>query len=193
MQVDYLKMRNILIIITLLFPIQSLTQDVDLIITYYPNSDIIKESYSIIKSDTGKNVKNGEYKSFNKHSQIIEKGIYRYGEKTGVWETILRTKDGTITERFDYDMDIELEPIIAVPLSYPHSCRELSIEGQVIVNYQVNPDCSITNIKIIKSLHKDCDAEAIQSIKQMGILQEKYSIGSCKEQTIEKVFEFKME
>ena len=181
------------IIIILLFSIQTFAQETEQKIIYHPNSDIVKEAYSVIISDTGKNIKNGEYKLFTKHSQIIEQGVYKYGEKVGVWETNLRTKDGTITKRFDYDMDIELEPIISVSLSYPHSCRELSLEGQVIVNYQVNPDCSITNIRVTKSLHKDCDAEAIRAIKQMGILQDKYSIGSCKEQSVEKVFEFKME
>ncbi len=52
-------------------------------------------------------------------------------------------------------------------LIYPKLAKEASLEGVVIVSFIVKKDGSIANIKILKSLGKGCDEEAIRLIKTM--------------------------
>ena len=52
-------------------------------------------------------------------------------------------------------------------LIYPAQAKKLGIKGQVIVRFTVNPDGSITNIKLVKTIGGGCDAEAIRLINKM--------------------------
>jgi periplasmic protein TonB len=48
---------------------------------------------------------------------------------------------------------------------YPESAREMGIEGKVIVQFVVNSQGSIENVKVLRELDPACDAEAIKVIK----------------------------
>jgi TonB family protein len=50
---------------------------------------------------------------------------------------------------------------------YPESAKDQGIQGKVIVNFIVHEDGNITSVKAIKSLNKECDAEAIRVISNM--------------------------
>ena len=51
-------------------------------------------------------------------------------------------------------------------LKYPKEAVELGISGEVIAKFIIEKDGSITNMKIVKSLSKECDAEVIRIIKK---------------------------
>ena len=56
---------------------------------------------------------------------------------------------------------------IAKNLKYPNSALEQNIEGVVLCEFIIEKDGSVSNVKIIKSLHPLCDEEAMRVIKLM--------------------------
>lgn len=52
-------------------------------------------------------------------------------------------------------------------LKYPEAAKEQGIQGKVIVNFIVHEDGNITSVNVLKSLSKECDAEAIRVISNM--------------------------
>lgn len=62
----------------------------------------------------------------------------------------------------------KLYKFIAQKVNYPYRCMEAGIEGMVILEFVVEADGSLTNIKT-RTSHKSCpemDAEAIRVIKK---------------------------
>ena len=52
-------------------------------------------------------------------------------------------------------------------LKYPLKARRMAIEGKVYIQLIIGKDGSILNIKVLRSLDKDCDLEAIRIMKKM--------------------------
>ncbi|HTE00217.1 MAG TPA: energy transducer TonB [Mucilaginibacter sp.] len=52
-------------------------------------------------------------------------------------------------------------------LKYPESARKNQIEGTLYVSFDVKPDGNTTNIKIVKGLSPDTDAEVLRLIKNL--------------------------
>ena len=57
--------------------------------------------------------------------------------------------------------------LVANNLIYPPTAIEKGIKGMVTVNFVVEKDGSISNAKILRSLDRECDAEALRVIKSM--------------------------
>jgi TonB family protein len=61
-------------------------------------------------------------------------------------------------------------------IHYPAAARENSIEGKVYVNFVVNTDGSISDVKVLKGIKGGCDEETIRVVQNMpkwkpGVLQ----------------------
>lgn len=52
-------------------------------------------------------------------------------------------------------------------LRYPKEAKKFGEEGRVICSFVVDTDGSITNVKVVKSISPDLDAEAVRVIRQM--------------------------
>lgn len=52
-------------------------------------------------------------------------------------------------------------------LSYPQSAREIGIQGVVLVEFVVERDGKVTNVKTAASLSPDCDQEAMRVVKML--------------------------
>ena len=52
-------------------------------------------------------------------------------------------------------------------LRYPTSAQQRKIQGKVVAQFLVNEDGSITDIKLTKKLHPQCDNEALRVLKMM--------------------------
>ncbi|HOY90162.1 MAG TPA: energy transducer TonB, partial [Bacteroidales bacterium] len=111
------------------------------------------------------------------------------GKRVGIWNTY--KENGRVIERYDYDNNIQLEPIISIVIPYPDIARENGIQGTVRIRYHINNDCSIDNITIIQSLSPECDQAAIDAMKILSDLSKKYS-KKCVDTTIENDFKFKL-
>ena len=65
------------------------------------------------------------------------------------------------------DGEHELMEYIADNVEYPKEAIERGIEGRVFVKFIVEPDGSISNVKIIRGIGYGCDEEAIRVIESM--------------------------
>ena len=52
-------------------------------------------------------------------------------------------------------------------IKYPQMARESGIQGRVFVGFVVEPDGSISNVKVLRSLGGGCDEEAMRVVKNM--------------------------
>lgn len=52
-------------------------------------------------------------------------------------------------------------------IKYPQLARESGIQGRVFINFVVENDGSVTNVKVMRSLGGGCDEEAIRVVKSM--------------------------
>ena len=52
-------------------------------------------------------------------------------------------------------------------IKYPQIARESGIQGVVYVTFVVEPDGSITNVKVIRGIGGGCDEEAVRVVKMM--------------------------
>jgi TonB family protein len=64
--------------------------------------------------------------------------------------------------------DIALRRLIAQTVRYPQEAQEEGIQGKVYVNFVIQKDGSVANIKIAMGVHPTLDAEAIRVVKQMN-------------------------
>ena len=52
-------------------------------------------------------------------------------------------------------------------IKYPQIARESGIQGRVFVNFVVEPDGGVSNVKVLRGIGGGCDEEAIRVIKSM--------------------------
>lgn len=52
-------------------------------------------------------------------------------------------------------------------LRYPVFCLEQGIQGRVIVQFLVNPDSTLSDIRVVKSVYPHLDNEALRLVKSM--------------------------
>ena len=183
-------MNRLFLLLFLIIPLVTISQAIDSVSVYYYKTNIIKETYTVLKSN--EKIKHGTCTYYNRNLSKDKSGEYENGERVGEWFTYKNENDARIIKRFNHDDNSHLEPFIDVRLNYPHSAKENNIEGEVTVKYFVCSDCTISNIEIVKGLTEDCDNEIIRVIKRLGELQVKYSVGKCEEKQQEKTFNFKL-
>ncbi|MEO9965109.1 MAG: energy transducer TonB [Reichenbachiella sp.] len=53
---------------------------------------------------------------------------------------------------------------VQTSMQYPDNAKAQNIEGRVFVEYVVEKDGSISNARVLKSLHADCDKEAVRLV-----------------------------
>ncbi len=52
-------------------------------------------------------------------------------------------------------------------VKYPQIARESGIQGRVFVNFVIEPDGSVSNVKVLRGIGGGCDEEAVRVIKAM--------------------------
>ena len=65
-------------------------------------------------------------------------------------------------------------------LKYPQSARDNGIQGRVYINFVVEKDGSISNVKVNRGIGGGCDEEAVRVVKAMP----KWIPGVQKDQTV---------
>ena len=63
--------------------------------------------------------------------------------------------------------DQKLMEFIAKGIKYPQIARETGIQGRVFVGFVVEPDGSVSNVKVLRGIGGGCDEEALRVIKAM--------------------------
>ena len=57
---------------------------------------------------------------------------------------------------------------VAKNIKYPQIARETGIQGRVFVGFVVEPDGSVSNVKILRGIGGGCDEEAMRVIKSLA-------------------------
>ena len=60
-----------------------------------------------------------------------------------------------------------LAEYLASNIRYPQLARESGIQGRVFINFVVESDGSVTNVRVIRSLGGGCDEEAVRVVRAM--------------------------
>jgi protein TonB len=63
--------------------------------------------------------------------------------------------------------DQELDKYLSLNLRYPNEALTLKVEGEVIVNFTINEDGTIQDVKVIKDIGHGCAQEAERVVKNM--------------------------
>ena len=61
----------------------------------------------------------------------------------------------------------ELMTYLATSIKYPPLAKESGIQGRVFINFVVEPDGSISNVKVLRGIGGGCDEEAVRVVSQM--------------------------
>jgi periplasmic protein TonB len=137
----------------------------------------------------------GKLKEWFEHGQIRKDIDYKDGKKNGplftYWangqlkradkyenDKLIEGKcmfaDGMDMSHYDYEKLPEfpggidgLRHYLSKELKYPKNSTRAGIEGRVLVGFVVNKNGSISDIKIIESVFKELDEEAMRVVKKM--------------------------
>lgn len=100
-------------------------------------------------------------------------------------EVVSTTSDGTMkyhTEPYEegyftytkpdimpvfYDGKMELSDYLRENIRYPDACRDVGIQGRVIVQFVVTKEGQVSDAKVVKSVHKFLDKEALRVVNNM--------------------------
>ena len=63
--------------------------------------------------------------------------------------------------------DSALMDCIAQEMQYPQTAKENGIEGKLVVKFVVEKDGSVGDVKVVRSIHPDLDAEAVRVCKAL--------------------------
>ena len=63
--------------------------------------------------------------------------------------------------------DQRLMEYVAKNIKYPQIARETGIQGRVFVGFVVEPDGSVSNVKVLRGIGGGCDEEAVRVVKSM--------------------------
>ena len=61
----------------------------------------------------------------------------------------------------------KLMEFVAKNIKYPQIARETGIQGRVFVGFVVEPDGSVSNVKVLRGIGGGCDEEAMRVVKSM--------------------------
>jgi len=62
---------------------------------------------------------------------------------------------------------VEFLKWLTANLKYPPEAQQKKVEGRVVAQFIVNTDGSISDLKLTKTLHPQCDAEALRVLRTM--------------------------
>jgi protein TonB len=88
----------------------------------------------------------------------------------------------------------DLRRFLQGKLIYPQMARAAGIEGKVYLSFEVSPDAKIVNVKVLKGLTQQCDAEAVKAIYAMeGLWKPGMQAGRPVKMTFKIDLKFKLE
>lgn len=94
----------------------------------------------------------------------ITNEIFDIVEEMPTYASLLNIKD---KGKRKAETEKELLTHINKKIKYPEMALATGIEGKVYVEFIVNTEGEITNVKIKRSVHEDLDAEAIRAVKAL--------------------------
>ncbi len=160
--------------------------------SFYLNDKLKSE---VFYSNYSNRVRNGSYKSYYANGMLKEQAYYSQGNLTDslitFWDNGRRKRedffingkfqsgkvynsDGAETLHYDYEIMPEFEGginelvrYISTHLKYPKVARKKGIQGKVFLRFMVDKEGLVKNVKVLKGVSEEIDAEAIRVVKEM--------------------------
>lgn len=139
--------------------------------------------FYVLKSD--RSIRHGEYEKSSR-GDLICKGQYAHGKKSGVWEYFDTEEE--LTHKVDYTrFDLvypnkktpfgpevlggysQLYNMIAYTMMYPAEARRMGTQGKVMVRFTVNKNGQLKDFKVTSGIGYGCDEEAIRALNECGM------------------------
>jgi TonB family protein len=95
---------------------------------------------------------------------VIVNEIFDIVEEMPTYKQLLKIKD---KGKRKAETERELLSNINKKIKYPEMALATGIEGKVYVEFIVDTEGEITNVKIKRSVHEDLDAEALRAVKSL--------------------------
>ena len=124
--------------------------------------------------------------------RLKEEGKYMMGKKVGVWVTGKKLGSEILLEHYNYTTNEKMSPDFIVWLKYPLYAQENEIQGEVELSYEVETDCTISDIMITKSIGGGCDEEAKRKTIRYYQLKKQYSC-KCEQELKRDKIKFSLE
>jgi TonB family protein len=125
----------------------------------FSNAETGKEFSSLRLIKTDKNSE-GQGRSF----VILEKG-----EQTNTLAEVTATADEVFTVAEEMATPKEgfeaFNKYVAENLKYPQQAREAKTQGKVFIQFTVNLDGTLSDLKVVKGISEQCDLEALRVVK----------------------------
>ena len=114
----------------------------------------------------------GEWKWFFENGQMSAKEIYDLGEikKVEFWDKDgLKLEDGfEIEKKASFPGGLEcLKLFISKNLVYPKSSLKDKIQGRVVIDFTIDKDGRVGNVRVVKSANYLLDKEAVRIVNKM--------------------------
>lgn len=116
----------------------------------------------------------GKYYEFDTLGQQSNEGIYRADTLVSVMQPqiqanppYLKSCQSDAGAELSGCTEAKLNQLVSDHLRYPHAAREMGIEGVAVIEWDVMPDGSVSNIRVPRSLSDDIELACLQSIPQM--------------------------
>ena len=61
----------------------------------------------------------------------------------------------------------KLGDYLAKNIKYPQMARESGVQGRVFINFVIEPDGHVSNVKVMRGIGAGCDEEAVRVVKSM--------------------------
>lgn len=104
----------------------------------------------------------------NKVRELQKSWNCESGEKSAEQDVIEEESFVVVEEMPEFPGGMaKLTEYLAKNIKYPQAARENGIQGRVFVNFVVERDGSISNVKVMRSLGGGCDEEAVRVVKSM--------------------------
>ena len=103
------------------------------------------------------------------NAKVVEPAPYGYDYVVGTDAT---RGDGEVLDMCKYPPEypggvVGLVNFLNENIKYPSSAKKKGIAGRVVLQFVVEKDGSTSNIKVLRSVDKDLDAEAVRVVKQI--------------------------
>ncbi|WP_374948532.1 TonB family protein [Mucilaginibacter sp.] len=154
---------------------------------------VITDAYDSLGVATVVNRK-GYYTDYNEDfTEVAEQGPIENGKKSGEWKGADKKDTVTFKEKYNEGILIEGSAVkngrnltyskaryvpagfpngekafgmfLARAIRYPAAARENNVQGMVVMQFFVEKDGTLTNIKVVNSVEKSLDDEALRALK----------------------------
>ena len=146
---------------------------------YKESSLKTKDGKFIIYGDDGRIMQNGNYTNNQKTGfwqELSEKGNYTNDKKNGLWHSFKVDSLGNLTDTISikkYKNDVLIEEgkldsskVATLPY-FPICARETGIQGLTYSSFIIDKNGQVKDIKVIRSLCNEIEAEVIKTIKRL--------------------------